>query len=315
MDGATESSDLGPADYAAAAAALVYSHPRLGFCPPALPGYKVDELFDDTEKRTGFFAMSLENAERASLILAFCGTNELIDLGSAANMAISQYLPNRERLLTCIVKQHWQEIIICGHSLGGGLAQYLAYDAVCTHPALIEQITVVTFNGIGGRYGLSRLYEHPDPELVRRIRFFHYAHPDDVICRIGGNLADFVYLLPDLDWHLPRLSIAHAIEQFLPREGHSTLAGAVVCPDRPFNLALSARDLGPQLEIAVLAMARGKRMAAICRICLLFLAIPPSERLQVLRFVLSLTPIRSIARRTIRAYYFLRRALRRFPRI
>ncbi len=288
--------DVSGEQRAAVAAALAYRSLSRGDQPHLLPDHQVADILEDETCRSGFRAVVFKHTDSLRIIIGLCGCNELIDFGAAATMGLSQYLPNRDRLLDIVTAHDWAEVLITGHSLGGALAQYLAYDIAISRPALLDRIELRTFNALGGLYGLSRLHGQIDDDLARRISCRHYAHPDDVICRIGGNLAGMVHLLADDDWHIPPLRIAHGLAPFLQAEAEAAFGQMQTIPDRPFEIARSAERAGPVLLEAALAWIGARRLLALRRLAIALIRVPPHERRQVLQFALSLTVVRSYYR-------------------
>jgi hypothetical protein len=268
-----------------------------------LPELKVDRVFEDADA-TGFFAAGFRGDD-ASLILAVCGSNDPDDFAAGANLAICQYERHRNDLIDYLKDRDWRRITLSGHSLGSALCQYLAYDLVRGRPELSDRLQVYTFNGLGGVWGLARACGSLDPGLLARIPAIHFAHPDDLISRIGGNLAGKVHFLLDDDPDPAPLYVCHAIANFLPAGGRSALHGLVVGSDRTFALSATATRLGPPLRAALRRFFRGdyRSASAILALCC---AIPRGERLAVLRFLVSMTALRFFIRRAARMLFRLR---------
>lgn len=282
-------------DLAALASAAVYAHPAPGEPMTGLPLFAVDRVFTDDQCGSGFYAAGFVHDK--ALVLAFCGSDEPLDLASGAKLATCQYEPNRARLLAYARDRRWRSVLITGHSLGGGLAQYLAYDLARNWPASRGQLMLATFNGLGGVYGLTQMYGPIDTEIVARLKIAVYAHPDDVIARVGEQLGGTTRLLVCERVPLPSLQVCHGIRQFLPVSGVSALAQAYDHADRPYAIMRSAALIGDDLRAAVIAAHDRLLLQAIGKVLRVWLRIPVEERLEVVRFVLSLTPIRRFVRR------------------
>lgn len=102
-------------DLAALASAAVYAHPTPGEPMTGLPLFAVDRVFTDDQCGSGFYAAGFVHGK--ALVLAFCGSDEPLDLASGANLATCQYEPNRARLLAYARDKRWRSVLITGHSL------------------------------------------------------------------------------------------------------------------------------------------------------------------------------------------------------
>ncbi|GLQ53809.1 lipase family protein [Devosia nitrariae] len=301
-------------EVAALASAAVYAHPASDEPLSDLPDFALDRVLTDDHCGTGFHAAGFVRDE--VLVLAFRGSDEPLDLASGANLATCQYEPNRVRLLAYARDKRWRSVIITGHSLGGGLAQYLAYDLARDWPASRGQLMLVTFNGLGGVYGLTQMYGSIDPAIVGRLKITAYAHPDDVIARVGQQLGGITRLLVCERTPLPSLQACHGIRQFLSVDGVCALAQAYDHADRPYAIMRSATIIGDDLRAAVIAAHERLILQAVGKVLRVWLRIPVEERLEVLRFILSLTPVRRIVRRGAQFWFTCRTrltALRRPP--
>lgn len=295
-------------ELAALASAAVYAHPASDVPLIDLPNYALDKDFTDDDCGSGFYAAGF--ARDKALVLAFRGTDEPLDLASGANLATCQYEPNRDRLIDYAGDKRWQSVLLTGHSLGGALAQYLAYDLAREWPASRPRFTVVTFNGLGGAYGLIQMYGGIDPSIVARLRIAAYAHPDDVIARVGAQLGGTTRLLVRKA-PLPALQACHGIRQFLPVGGVSALAQAYEHPDRPYSIMRTAATVGDELREALIAAQNRSLLRAVGMVLRIWLRIPVEERLEVVRFILSLTPARRVVRSGARIWSTCRTRLTR----
>jgi Ca2+-binding RTX toxin-like protein len=96
-----------------------------------------------------------------------------------------------------------------GQSLGGGLAQYAAYDFALAmknsnRTLLAEDLTLTTFNGFGGVRGLQQLAAADatrgpyDPNLLSNVVTAHYSIDNDLVHRLGGGAG----AAPGGSWHV-----------------------------------------------------------------------------------------------------------------
>ena len=95
-------------------------------------------------------------------IISFRGTetDQLNDIATDLNLGWPQYSASRERIQSEINKllERGGNVEITGHSLGGALAQFAAYDlAKRTQSSdILDRVFLTTWNGLGGVWGLQR---------------------------------------------------------------------------------------------------------------------------------------------------------------
>lgn len=81
------------------------------------------------------------------MLFIICGSNSFNDWIANAKVALG-FVPHQYEQAYCYVKNntphHAKPIIIAGHSLGGGIAEYVASN-MCYH----DQVLCLTFNGCG----------------------------------------------------------------------------------------------------------------------------------------------------------------------
>jgi hypothetical protein len=284
------------AEIAALAAREVYLRPEPGESVEAIEGFVVDRSFSCATEGSGFFATGLARRGDGWLILAVCGSDEPVDLAACVNLALCQYRPNRDVLLDYLCDPAWRHVTLTGHSLGGAICQYLAYDLIRRRSDLEGRLDLWTFNGLGGLIGLQRLHCRVGDE-VRRIRAVHFAHPADVVPRIGGNIGGELRLLKP---PAGAPADSHGLAHFLPAAGRSPLADCTVSPDRPFRIAATAECLGPRLRRAALDWIAGRRLRAATRLLMMLPAVPRAERREVLRLLLAMSALPFSYRRAMR---------------
>ncbi|WP_281968346.1 lipase family protein [Roseovarius nanhaiticus] len=281
-------------DAAACAAAAVYQDRPVGAAIPRLPGYHIFDCFDCSTGQTGFQAALLRCAATGTAIVAFRGSDEHLDLAAGINLGLCQYGANRDNLLDAVTSLHAPHVLVCGHSLGGALAQYFAYDLMARKKVSAQRgLSLVTFNGVGGVAGLMRLHGSIDPEMRAKLETVHFAHPDDIVVDIGGNLGSQIHLLPDADPAPAPLLKCHGMDNFLPaQDGQSRLTGLAARPDRPLRLDRTADLIGPELQLLILEWMGGRRASATFRFLRLLPRIPSDERRDALRLISALSPVR-----------------------
>lgn len=302
---------------AAHAAAAVYAWQRGVKKPEGLPDYVVDRVFECIAGDTGFFAAGFRHKMSETLILSVCGCNDSRDFAAAANLAVCQYEANRSGLLDYLACTGRQDIILAGHSLGGALCQYLAYDLVRNQVAIGqgdigERLRVFTFNGLGGISGIMRLHGTVDPDVVAKITAVHFAHPDDVIPRIGGYLGGQVHMIADKDPLIAPIRACHHMNVFLAGDGSSPIHEAVACLDQPFGVTATADRLGPLLRKAIIEWMSGERISAGAKIAAMWPAVPQSERWAVMQILICMSGLARIYQRVALSGLQLYRKIRSF---
>jgi hypothetical protein len=288
---------LSCADIAALAARAVYFRPQPGEPVALLPGFASDRSFVCAGPGTGFYATGFVAADGRRLVLAICGSDEPLDVAACMNLAVCQYRANRSVLLEYAADPHWGQISLAGHSLGGAICQYLAYDLLIEVTGIGERLDVWTFNGLGGLLGLRRLHSEFSEAKLRRIRATHYAHPDDVVPLIGGNIAGELRLLAGARARAD----SHSMQHFLPTEARSVLTNSTAVADRPFAIPRTAEHLGPRLRDAVLEWQNGRRLRPALRLLAMLPAVPREERREVVRMLVSMSAFPFKYRRAMRA--------------
>ena len=154
-------------DIVAVATELVYAVQVEGNSYDELPGFVVDRVFNDLWDNTGFYAVGFANRDAGQVVIAIRGSEDRLDVVTNANLGIDQYLANREPLLDYVGQNIVaNSIYIAGHSLGGGLSQYLGYDAALQYHAFRDKLTVQTHNGFGGIIGITKMHGSFDPAVV-----------------------------------------------------------------------------------------------------------------------------------------------------
>jgi hypothetical protein len=294
-------------DITAAATEIVYKAQVIGNSYPEMPGYRVDHVFDDLWDNTGFYAVGFKDEDAGDVLIAIRGSQDRLDVVTNAALGVSQYKANREPLLEYIGQNILgHDITIAGHSLGGGLSQYLGYDAALTYPAFRDKLTVQTQNGFGGIIGIARMHGAYDPSVIEGVTFRNYRHPDDPVSRLGGQVGG-IFNLADPD-PLPNLVFfAHSNDRFLKKsDGRSPFPDAVAAEDDAFDISQTLEELGPRLSEALRAIVYNENpLAAIRRITRLFTLVPENERDSFYSLVRDVAPMSR----------FLQRVRRRRPKI
>lgn len=94
------------------------------------------------------------------ILFIICGTNSLIDWVANTKVALG-IIPRQYMEAYYYIKNHspnhGKPIIIAGHSLGGGIAEYVA-SCMCYH----DQVLCITFNGCGCSHLIQPMLRRED---------------------------------------------------------------------------------------------------------------------------------------------------------
>lgn len=288
-------------DIVACATELAYAEQVVGNSSELMPGYRVDRVFDDLWDNTGFYAVGFANLDAGQVLIAIRGSQDRLDVVTDANLGISQYLANRAPLIDYIgVHILANRITVAGHSLGGGLAQYLGYDAAREFPAFRKHLVVHTQNGLGGLAGIVKMHGTFDREVVKGVTFRNYRHPDDPVSRIGGQAGGNVFNLADPDPLPNGLFFAHSNDRFLKTRGASPFERVIPAGDDAFGITQTLDELGPQLSRALRQIINNDDpIKAFVRISRLVTLVPIRERRQFLALINSVLPFAKLWRRSV----------------
>jgi hypothetical protein len=189
-------------------------------------------------------------------------------------------------------------VTICGHSLGGGLSQYLGYDAAREYPAFRKHLVVHTHNGFGGMAGIARMHGSYDRSVVEGVTFRNYRHPDDPVSRIGGH-AGGVYNLAVGEVAPAGLLFAHSNDRFLGGgQPPSPLESAIQAKDEVFDIVQTIEELGPELSAALRQVIHNDDpIRAFAKISRIITSIPPKQRAPLFALVNALLPFRALWQR------------------
>lgn len=263
---------------AAEATELAYRTQVVGNRFSVLPGFAADRIFEDFWRTTGFYAVGFSSAEHT--IITIRGSEDRLDIISDADLGIPQYSRYRAPLIDYIgANLLGGRVTLVGHSLGGGVAQYLGYDAAQEFSGLRHRLAIHTHNALGAVAGLIRLNGKYDPSLIEGVTVRNYRHPLDVVSRIGGQVGGHVF---DLVVGKRGVSpvVAHSNDHFLPGKSPGALGRAVPVEDTAFALEQSLDELTPGLAMAAKEIFAGGRLTAGAkRVLRLVMRMPAEERL------------------------------------
>lgn len=192
--------------------------------------YVIVSNYNDVE--TGFSFTVYEHQNRGEYIFAFRGTEiSLQDVYADLRLGMPQWTSSiRQKVedaLSAYLSEAGDAIIhFTGHSLGGALAQYAAYEYAIASSQMSQMppFDLVTFNSLGGVLGLTdpRLYpDGYDAAIASTIDAAHFAIKTDVVSRLGDGHVGGNLRIIDISADSP-LS-AHALSNFVGGSGREAL--------------------------------------------------------------------------------------------
>ncbi len=181
---------------ALAASAAAYDNAVSSF-PDAAPGARFERVGEPitdagSAAPTGFNAAiyrSLDNP--GEYIVAFTGTQDAKDAFADVSLGTEQWQRNRARVFERLRDlTQVRKLTFAGHSLGGALAQYAAYDygdPKFQNPTAGVALSVVSFNGLSARDGIEQMHNAFDPSRLAGVSGAHFVDARDVVARLGGG--------------------------------------------------------------------------------------------------------------------------------
>ncbi|OMH37544.1 lipase family protein [Motiliproteus sp. MSK22-1] len=169
-----------------------------------LEGYSSVSGGNWVDSATGFKATAYKDTQ-GNYILAFAGTEPDQDpYQDIASFGWGQWESNRDKVFTLFRRfiedldptNDVSSLTFVGHSLGGALAQYAAYDFVKEGIVTTAQTTITTFNGLGGVSGLEKKYGGEyQSTLLNGADIHHYFDPSDMVSmlskHVGGSSTNY----------------------------------------------------------------------------------------------------------------------------
>lgn len=149
----------------------------------------VDGFIDE---RNGFKATVFKHEGTNEYIVSFAGTEKAQDAFADLTMGWNQWKDNKLDVLDYLqnVIPTDAPINFTGHSLGGALAQYAAYDFAMAfkgaNPDDVPNITVASFNGIGAVGAINQYSGEPyDPSVMEGVPNAHWRQDGDIVTLMG----------------------------------------------------------------------------------------------------------------------------------
>ncbi len=180
--------------------------PPAGFTQSNNPTHTIDN------PTTGLYVTTYHNPTTNEYIVAFRGTESAADWVNNANRGWPQYDYARgpiQGLLNSLTDSG-VHVSITGHSLGGGLAQFAAYDYAYSNPNASNEISLTTWNALGGKWALEEEYPDFSPSVMNGISATHYYRYDDFVSRLGeGHVGGSTVELHDPDGIFDHILTAH----------------------------------------------------------------------------------------------------------
>ncbi|MFZ0407717.1 MAG: calcium-binding protein [Cyanobium sp.] len=181
-------------------------------------------------------------------IVAFRGTEQnMADINTDVNKGWPQYKKSEAEIQNLIneLLAKASRIDITGHSLGGALAQFTAYDLVAGNQQIdASKVVLTTWNALGGEWALKQ-YRNYDATKVSNLQATHYYRHDDLVARLGrGHVGgNFLKLLDPLQ-EIADPVAAHMKEELL--QGLETGTG-IFKPPSYFPIADSSQQIAASI--------------------------------------------------------------------
>ena len=182
----------------------------------SLNGYKVDKMFGTTGD--GLTAYALRDPGTGNVVIAFRGTSDGEDWkDNVGNLGWRQWQeakPDVERYL----KNNWKdgaEVTFAGHSLGGALAQYAAYEAAGDYAGRRDTMNLVTLNGLGAVNGIDEnLPGGFDASRITGVETANFYNEEDRVPRLGGGHVGDTYNVGSFREGNDGILTAHSADSF-----------------------------------------------------------------------------------------------------
>ena len=157
-------------------------------------GFSGYERIDLLEGQDGFNAHIYQNMnDSTDVVVALTGTEDLVDAFADANLGTNQWGNNGADLIERVSQiNNLKKVTFSGHSLGGALAQFAAYDFLdeSNNNGDVE-VSLTTFNSLGGEEGIRQIEQDRDrtfdPTRLDNANAAHFVDTRDVVARLGNG--------------------------------------------------------------------------------------------------------------------------------
>ena len=171
---------------------------------PPMPGYEVCDYKVDL--RSGLKMIMLRPTpedRKKPVLVSFAGTENLQDGIADLQLGISQIhaattFLNRN---TYCSGRDWQEassrpVVFTGHSLGGGLAQFFAYQESRRRLGIRPsgKVSLTTFNSLGLKYNIDGGVQNP--RILANMAITHFRTESDPVSRLAPELPGTIITVP-----------------------------------------------------------------------------------------------------------------------
>ncbi|QPN62959.1 DUF2974 domain-containing protein [Synechococcus sp. CBW1004] len=220
-------------------------------------------------------------------IISFRGTEttKLNDLSADANLGWPQYASAQrdiQRILELLIEEGGR-VEITGHSLGGALAQFSAYDFIKSADSeekrsqILSQLSLTTWNALGAVWGLQRNGGY-DPTIMEGFQARHYFREDDLVARFGkGHVGGEMLRLDDPEGKIMGVLAAHMQEELT----ESLLAGTISKASPNYlDLYDTSQMVAGELAMGLLRLLKeGETLAGAMQIMAASLTLPMGSAL------------------------------------
>lgn len=150
-------------------------------------------------------------------VLAFTGTSGLIDVLSDVGLGSSQFeqLKGMIQIFSKLPGFSNAELLVTGHSLGGGLAQAAAHEIQRERDAQRNPARVIlrTWNAFGAQELIQRVCTKCDPGLLARLDAANYFIQGDAVSRVGTHFGPtYEMIAPNASAHARDLHYLHSLD-------------------------------------------------------------------------------------------------------